>query len=62
MDDNSQSRNVQRICPVISNAIRYEMRDKKGKPQKINEIAECSCLLGRCILYDIGKGKCGLLQ
>lgn len=57
-----QPRTVQRICPLLSSAITYEVLSKDGKrKERVHRLAQSGCLGGVCMLYNIRFGRCGLL-
>ena len=61
MTDVTVARNIVRLCPLISNGISWNEKDKDGKEVRKHALAESGCLQGRCVLYDIVKQRCGLL-
>lgn len=60
--DQPQVKTIVRLCPIMSTAISWTVKDKKtGKETRLHSLAECPCIQGRCALFIIGTG-CGLIQ
>lgn len=56
-----QPKTVQRICPLLSSAITFEMRSADGKKkERVHRLARSGCMGGVCMLYNIRLGRCGL--
>jgi hypothetical protein len=56
--DQPAQKNLVRICPLLSSAITYEIRQEGKKPVRIHEIARSPCIKGECEMFDIGTFTC----
>lgn len=62
-DGMQQPKTVQRICPLLSSAITFEMRSADGqRKERVHQLARSGCLGGVCMLYNIRLKRCGLLR
>jgi len=56
--DQPVSKNVIRICPILSSAITFQIPGKDGKPIRIHDLARSPCIKGECEMFDIGTYSC----
>jgi len=59
-DEVNLSKNVTRICPLLSCALSWTTKDKSGKETRHNAMAKSPCVRGECEFFNMMKGKCCL--
>ena len=47
-----------RLCPLLSNAISFEVPGANGQRVRVHELARSPCIKGECELFDIGTYSC----
>lgn len=56
--DPPTTKNIIRLCPILSSAITYERQNPDGKRTRVHELARSPCIHGDCEFFDIGKFSC----